>query len=176
MTDDDDGIYRVDTVPPPQGESDAYNAPTRVGPMASALVEEMLAQGRREMEGGSAPNAKSSSGAPAAAEPQVGTPDEDGPVDPAKLLNVESLTAQLDEAEREAEKAKRESDAPSTSAPPSASRPPNLAPASEPPAASPPSIEVTKKREAAEPPRSNSFLLFAAVFVLVVVGLYLLRR
>ena len=45
MSDDDDkedGIYKVDTVPPPAGESDAYNAPTRVGPMAAAVVEEMM--------------------------------------------------------------------------------------------------------------------------------------
>lgn len=36
-----DAIYRVDTVPPPAGE-DAYNAPTRVGPMARAAVEKMF--------------------------------------------------------------------------------------------------------------------------------------
>jgi hypothetical protein len=44
MSDDDkdEAIYRVETVPPPAGESDAYNAPTKVGPMAAAVVEEMM--------------------------------------------------------------------------------------------------------------------------------------
>jgi hypothetical protein len=44
MSDDegDEAIFRVDTVPPPAGESDAYSAPTRVGPMAAAVVEEMM--------------------------------------------------------------------------------------------------------------------------------------
>ncbi len=40
--DDEDGIYRLDTVPPPMGESDAYSAPTKVGPMAAAAVEELM--------------------------------------------------------------------------------------------------------------------------------------
>ena len=40
--DNDEAIYRVETVPPPAGESDAYNAPTKVGPMAAAVVEEMM--------------------------------------------------------------------------------------------------------------------------------------
>ena len=30
--DTDESIFRVDTVPPPAGDDDAYNAPTRVGP------------------------------------------------------------------------------------------------------------------------------------------------
>ena len=44
MSDDEKGekLYRVETVPPPAGESDAYNAPTRVGPMAAAVVAEMM--------------------------------------------------------------------------------------------------------------------------------------
>lgn len=45
MSDDDkkdEAIYKVDTVPPPAGEDDAYSAPTRVGPMAAAVVEEMM--------------------------------------------------------------------------------------------------------------------------------------
>jgi hypothetical protein len=40
--DDDDQIHRVDTVPPPEGERDAYSAATRVGPMAEAVVMEMM--------------------------------------------------------------------------------------------------------------------------------------
>jgi hypothetical protein len=39
---EEDGIYRLDTVPPPMGESDAYSAPTKVGPMAAAAVEELM--------------------------------------------------------------------------------------------------------------------------------------
>jgi hypothetical protein len=46
MSDDDkdDGpaIYRVDTIPPPDGEDDAYSAPTKVGPMADAAVRELM--------------------------------------------------------------------------------------------------------------------------------------
>jgi hypothetical protein len=46
MSDNDDqndeGIYRADTVPPPDGGDDAYNAPTRVGPMAATVVNEMI--------------------------------------------------------------------------------------------------------------------------------------
>jgi hypothetical protein len=50
MSDDekDEGIYKVDTVPPPAGEGDAYNAPTRVGPMGAAVVEEMMHAAERK--------------------------------------------------------------------------------------------------------------------------------
>jgi hypothetical protein len=52
MPDDDDdkkdGIYKVDTVPPPPGEGDAYSAPTKVGPMAAAVVEEMMHAAERK--------------------------------------------------------------------------------------------------------------------------------
>lgn len=34
--DGEPSIYKVDTVPPPAGDSDAYNAPTRVGPASIA--------------------------------------------------------------------------------------------------------------------------------------------
>jgi hypothetical protein len=50
MSDNDEGIYKVDTVPPPQGEDDAYSAPTKVGVMASAIVGELLMQGQREAD------------------------------------------------------------------------------------------------------------------------------
>lgn len=39
---EDDSIHRVDTIPPPDGEGDAYNAPTKVGPMADSVMKEML--------------------------------------------------------------------------------------------------------------------------------------
>jgi hypothetical protein len=42
--DDDEGIHRVDTVPPPDGEGDAYNAPTRVGAGPPEAVLESLRQ------------------------------------------------------------------------------------------------------------------------------------
>jgi hypothetical protein len=41
-SDEKDQVYQVDTVPPPEGEADAYNAPTRVGQMAASTIAEML--------------------------------------------------------------------------------------------------------------------------------------
>jgi hypothetical protein len=50
---DEGEIYRVDTVPPPPGEGDAYNAPTRVGAMAeSVLIEEMIHAAESEAASG----------------------------------------------------------------------------------------------------------------------------
>ncbi len=40
--DENDGIYRLQTVPPPDGESDVYNAPTKVGPMATSVIQELI--------------------------------------------------------------------------------------------------------------------------------------
>lgn len=37
--DDQSKVPQIGTVPPPPGESDAYNAPTRVGPMAAQIAE-----------------------------------------------------------------------------------------------------------------------------------------
>lgn len=37
-----EGIHKCDTVPPPEGEDDAYSAPTKIGPLA--LVEQLMAQ------------------------------------------------------------------------------------------------------------------------------------
>ena len=43
--DDSDGaIHKMDTLPPPEGEDDAYSAATKVGPMARAAVEAMMAK------------------------------------------------------------------------------------------------------------------------------------
>jgi len=39
-----DSIHKCDTVPPPDGEDDAYNAPTKMSPMARGLVEQLMAQ------------------------------------------------------------------------------------------------------------------------------------
>lgn len=46
--DSDGGIFKVDTVPPPAGESDAYNAPTKIGPMAASVVKEMMHAAERK--------------------------------------------------------------------------------------------------------------------------------
>jgi hypothetical protein len=35
----EDDIYRVDTIPPPDGEADPYSAPTKVGPLARAAMQ-----------------------------------------------------------------------------------------------------------------------------------------
>lgn len=48
---DDGKIHKVDTVPPPAGESDAYNAPTRVGAISSDAWAELIeAAQRRDAE------------------------------------------------------------------------------------------------------------------------------
>ena len=44
----DDEIFKVDTVPPPAGEDDPYNSPTRVGPMESSVVDEMIHASERK--------------------------------------------------------------------------------------------------------------------------------
>lgn len=36
------GVYRVETVPPPAGEDDAYSAPTKVGPVGDAFVQSLM--------------------------------------------------------------------------------------------------------------------------------------
>ena len=41
----EDAIHRVDTVPPPPGEGDAYSAPTTVGPVNDAVIEAMRKAG-----------------------------------------------------------------------------------------------------------------------------------
>jgi predicted component of type VI protein secretion system len=168
-TNDDDGIYRVETVPPPNGESDAYNAPTRVGQMAGAIVEELVAQAQREAEqtGEAAPS-------------QVGKKET---IDPAALLNVDSLTAQLDAA------ARAPSDAPAKkgdSTPPvislgsvlpaavvkaAPSDPPVVA-SGEPATAAGPSAAAT----ATSSSRASTLMLLFLVLTLAGLGLYLLRR
>lgn len=47
----EDAVYKVDTVPPPDGDDDAYSAPTKVGALASAVVNELIvAKSRAERE------------------------------------------------------------------------------------------------------------------------------
>jgi len=42
MTEDNKKRIDPDTIPPPDGESDAYNAPTKVGPMSAATIASMM--------------------------------------------------------------------------------------------------------------------------------------
>ena len=44
----DDDIFKVETIPPPEGESDAYNAATKVGPMADSVLKEMVHAAERK--------------------------------------------------------------------------------------------------------------------------------
>ncbi len=50
MSDDGKDDSKLDTVPPPPGEDDAYNAPTRVGPLDPAVLEAMMASLRKPEE------------------------------------------------------------------------------------------------------------------------------
>lgn len=70
MSEDDkksEPIFKVDTVPPPPGESDAYNAPTRIGPMAAAVIGEMIVAAERA----AAERAAQDRGGPSARPPVV---------------------------------------------------------------------------------------------------------
>jgi hypothetical protein len=51
-------MYRVETVPPPAGESDAYNAPTKVGPMPAATIAAMMQEAERHVAENNARAAK----------------------------------------------------------------------------------------------------------------------
>jgi hypothetical protein len=71
----EEGIFTVDTVPPPEGESDVYHAPTRVGVMAGAIVDELVKQAQLQME-------------------QAAHDDRD----PEQLARTEALAAQINAA------------------------------------------------------------------------------
>lgn len=45
-SDPDANLYKVDTVPPPAGEGDAYSAPTRVGSMARDAIDQIFERTR----------------------------------------------------------------------------------------------------------------------------------
>ncbi|HEY8075533.1 MAG TPA: hypothetical protein VIF62_15520 [Labilithrix sp.] len=66
---DDEKIFRVDTVPPPAGESDAYNAATKVGPVTSEAWAELIKEANEEGKASAA--AKAASQPPASAKPPV---------------------------------------------------------------------------------------------------------
>lgn len=65
--DDELGIHRVETIPPPEGEDDAYSAATKVGPMADAAVKELMHAAERRASELSARVAEKKSAAAAAA-------------------------------------------------------------------------------------------------------------
>jgi len=44
-------VHRVDTVPPPPGEDDAYSAPTRIGPLAEVAALELMRQAESAASG-----------------------------------------------------------------------------------------------------------------------------
>ena len=85
-SDDEDGIFKVETVPPPEGESDVYNAPTRVGQLAGSLVEEIVLQARRQQE-------QSAQGGPVRSDAPSTPADEPAVIDPMKLRALEELAA-----------------------------------------------------------------------------------
>jgi hypothetical protein len=82
----DGGIYKVDTVPPPDGEDDAYSAPTKVGVMAESLVKEIMHAAERKSaelrEGEARKRAASGAAASELAAPSDATPI-DAPPAPA---------------------------------------------------------------------------------------------
>ncbi len=171
--DDDDGIFRVETVPPPDGESDVYNAPTKVGMLAGTLVEEIVQQARRQAE-------------------QNGGHE---PIDSTKLRALEDFAAReaalrpapvpsgnlgLDGANpTEAARAETRHDEPASSDVPAPRVPsPAAAPIAEPDAPPTPDAMATPESMAAPRPASRlgTLLLLAGVLVLLAFGIYRLRR
>jgi hypothetical protein len=91
--DDNDQVYKLDTVPPPEGETDAYNAPTRVGQMAASTIAEMLMNaGIEESAVDDAPPAAAPAPpAPAPPPPHVPAPATRSSAPPISALVSESV-------------------------------------------------------------------------------------
>ena len=72
------GVYKIETVPPPAGEDDAYSAPTKVGPMGDAFVKNLM----KDAEQRSAELARKEKDAKAKADgpPPSKAPAKSGPV------------------------------------------------------------------------------------------------
>jgi len=108
------GIYKVETVPPPPGTGDAYTAPTKVGPMTSALVEEMMhaakakadakAEEKKRAAASAAPTARHPrfAGVPVGVVPRaalgpliprVDVPDPPEPAEPKRVVEEPIFTA-----------------------------------------------------------------------------------
>lgn len=60
--DDEDAVHKVDTVPPPDGDSDAYSAETKVGPVTqdawAELIRKAAEEGERNAKSGPASSAR----------------------------------------------------------------------------------------------------------------------
>jgi len=67
---DDGKIFKVDTVPPPPGESDAYNAPTRVGTLDAEEWQALMGSGESGADLASSPE-RAGGKAPLSQRPQV---------------------------------------------------------------------------------------------------------
>ena len=78
MSEDDknDDIFKVDTVPPPPGEENAYDAPTKVGPMAAAALRELMAHAEAKVPQRDDPHAAAPPSRPDPAPEPVGEAKE----------------------------------------------------------------------------------------------------
>jgi hypothetical protein len=169
MSDDDDrneeGIYRADTVPPPDGGEDAYSAPTRVGPMAATVVNEILMAAQAAQAEQSAARAQA-----VTAKPKGGDGGE---------LDERDIAAELDPVAFPPPPrlpGLRSPPVPSVASPPAPT--PSLSPSAAPPPASP--IELAGAQELERPAKSRlpiivlvcaglAVLLTAAVYVIMAV-------
>ncbi len=122
---DDGEIARLDTVPPPDG-GDAYNAPTKVGPMAHAMIEKMLANADRKAD-------EEEARARAEVEEEE---DHSGILDPASLGPITPAPTGPTSAAPSGAAASNPPDAPGPSAAPGALEPMSVKPA-------PPLLDIT---------------------------------
>jgi hypothetical protein len=89
---DDESIFKVDTIPPPAGDDDAYSAPTRVGPSNAVEWAELMRKadesGRKSAEadaGVESARPRTISGAPEAPEEhRLPSIDDEDDVPPAR--------------------------------------------------------------------------------------------
>jgi hypothetical protein len=122
-----EGIYKVDTIPPPAGEDDAYSAPTKVGPMARAAVAHLFA----DADLGVAPGTGADAGAPAEPAPVTARSASSAPIAP------KPPTAPRPSAAPRPSPAPRPSAVSKVSPPSKAAAPPSPSPAPASPSASP---------------------------------------
>jgi hypothetical protein len=179
------GIYRVETVPPPAGESDAYNAPTKVGPMPAATIAAMMQAAEKKVAEVNE-RAVEKSGRPKPIpreEPEpVATAQAIPPPAPAPLpsLDVPLEMPRLYEDVEDDDKATLVGASAKPPSPASAevafldeSRRPVVAPA--PPAAQPQSAAVTPAKKNA-PPWTGDALLILIILLSAAAAIYYLTR
>lgn len=156
----DAGVFSVDTVPPPPGEDDAYNAPTKVGDVHPAVLEAMKKAGVNFPAKPEAPAKAEAPAKPAAAEGDMPRLFEEGGEDevPTKLAALATPEGVV-------------SAAPAAS---SASSPPALDAVSTPPpvpagnvGSAPPRTAISAAPEATWTPRT---ILFGAGAILLLVA------